>query len=132
MAQCIERSRKVANAVRFAVRSSYDSRQDEVRDRSKTVSPSSATKTEKPGQLDGNREIKACSFCKKEGHYRRDCWKARGDRNTQSQKVQSVQSPPSTASLPNPNSVPKKQRKESSETFTTIVGIAIKSRRIQS
>ncbi|KAK6029214.1 zinc knuckle [Ostertagia ostertagi] len=114
MAQCIERSREVANAVRFAVRSSYDSRQDEVRDRSKTVSPSSATKTEKPGQLDGNREIKTCSFCKKEGHYRRDCWKARGDRNRQSQKVQSP--PPSTASLPNPNSVPKKQRKEGSET----------------
>uniref|UniRef100_A0A7I5E5W1 CCHC-type domain-containing protein n=1 Tax=Haemonchus contortus TaxID=6289 RepID=A0A7I5E5W1_HAECO len=75
LAQSIERSQQVAKAVRFSLRASQENKLSFRESGNRENVPSSNYKNEH--QL----HTVACSFCKKQGHFKRDCWKARGARN---------------------------------------------------
>ncbi|XGW34732.1 hypothetical protein V3C99_018613 [Haemonchus contortus] len=75
LAQSIERSQQVAKAVRFSLRASQENNLSSRQSINRDHIPSDNYKNEH--QL----HTVACSFCKKQGHFKRDCWKARGARN---------------------------------------------------
>ncbi|XGW02887.1 hypothetical protein V3C99_014708 [Haemonchus contortus] len=75
LAQSIERSQQVAKAVRFSLRASHENNMSSGQSVNRDHIPPDNYKNEH--QL----HTVACSFCKKQGHFKRDCWKARGARN---------------------------------------------------
>nr|CDJ85154.1 Zinc finger domain containing protein [Haemonchus contortus] len=113
LAQSIERSQQVAKAVRFSLRASQEnnlsSRQSVNRD---TIPPDNYKNEHQLHTI-------ACSFCKKQGHFKRDCWKARGARNKECSAL-----PSSTPGISAPfdrqsSSRNQKEQGAKVQTFTT-------------
>ncbi|XGW33938.1 hypothetical protein V3C99_018011 [Haemonchus contortus] len=113
LAQSIERSQQVAKAVQFSLRASQENNLSSRQSGNRDHIPPDNYKNEH--QL----HTVACSFCKKQGHFKRDCWKNRGARNKECPALPS--STPSNSAPFDRQSSSRNQKEQGPkvQTFTT-------------